>query len=367
MSNCDVILLASGRGVRAGKDKILAELGESNVILRALSPFLRLNYISKIIIVANRDNKDLIKSLTASVKEKPIEIILGGDTRCESVSKGLKKVSAEYTLIHDGARPFLSEALIERVYLSAKEKESAIPVINMVNALRIVKDNKIISIAQREDFKEVQTPQGFLTEKIKLAFSQIKHYEYEDESGIFLKYVEPPNIVLGEEKNRKITSFYDLENINSKAGIGYDIHRLKENLPLILCGVRIPHNKGLIAHSDGDVAIHAIIDALLSAAGLRDIGYYFPDNDEKYKDISSLILLSEVKIKLEKLNLKIISLSLLIIAENPRLSPYVEEMKEKIKSILDINDFTVSLKTNEGIGDIGKEEAIAAYALCNLI
>jgi len=369
MINCDVILLASGQSLRMGKDKMLEELAGSAVIIKALSPFLCMKFIDQIIIVANENNIEKIKSLCENIKTKNILIILGGSSRSSSVAKGLDYVESQYVLIHDGARPFLSCELIERVYLCAKRYNSAIPVLDMNDSVRIVVKKTIVEAVDRIIFKQAQTPQGFFTDDIRSAYEQAGIKVFQDDSEIYLKYITAPKTVEGEESNIKITTPYDLQNINAKVGIGYDVHRLENSLSLTLCGVKIPHYKGLVAHSDGDVAVHALMDALLSACGERDIGYHFPDDDNKYKGISSLELLKKVKAMLDNKNKNINNLSLLITAEKPKLSPYVEDMKDNLVSVLNIDKENLSIifTTTEGLGIVGEEKGIAAFCLCSLV
>ena len=156
--------------------------------------------------------------------------------------------------------------------------------------------------------------------------------------------------------------------MNFRVGNGYDIHRLVEGRELFLGGVKIPHNKGLLGHSDADVALHAVCDALLGAAGLRDIGYYFPPTDAKFEGISSLKLLDEVRTLISQAGWSVVNLDLSIVAEEPKINPHIDEMKKEISKVLVISEDCVGIKatTNEGIDQIGKAEAICAYAVCLL-
>lgn len=154
--------------------------------------------------------------------------------------------------------------------------------------------------------------------------------------------------------------------MNLRVGFGYDIHRTVSNRPLYLGGVKIPYSLGLLAHSDGDVLLHAICDSLLGAAGLRDIGKHFPDTEKKYKNISSLILLKETVHQIKKSGYEIVNIDTMVIAKSPKLSPYIEKMKKTIAKIVGTKNINIKATTNEGIGEIGQGRAICAYAICLL-
>lgn len=149
-----------------------------------------------------------------------------------------------------------------------------------------------------------------------------------------------------------------------KVGFGYDIHKLVKGRPLFLGGIKIPYSKGLLAHSDGDVLLHSICDSLLGSAGLGDIGHQFPNTDKKYKNISSLVLLEKTFVLLKKSGYKIINIDTMLVAKEPKISPYIEKMKTEISKIIRTKNISIKATTNEGIGDIGKGKAICSYAIC---
>jgi len=364
MSNCDVIILAAGVSARAGADKMLYPLLEDTVIERAVQAFLPLPFVDRAIIAANKYNQAQIKKLFKDCALKPIEIVLGGSTRHLSVKAAMQKVSAPYVLIHDGARPFVSSALIQDVYKCACKKGSAIPVLPVTDSIRKIDDSKIIDKLDRENFVFVQTPQGFDSAKLRQAFVLAARTDYTDESELYAEQIEKPAIVTGSETNYKITSLQDLISARVKVGIGWDLHKLKQGIPLVICGVKVPYNKGLDAHSDGDIAIHAIIDALLSASGLPDIGYFFPDTDAAYAGADSMELLAIAYNKVKALNKKINNLSVLIIADKPKLLPYADQMKERLCLALNIKKEQIALhfKTSEG-----QFSSMQSWAICTML
>lgn len=149
-----------------------------------------------------------------------------------------------------------------------------------------------------------------------------------------------------------------------KIGFGYDIHKLVKGRPLFLGGIKIPYSKGLLAHSDGDVLLHAICDSLLGAAGLGDIGQHFPNTDKKYKNISSLVLLEKTFVLVKNSGYKIINIDTMLVAKEPKISPYIEKMKKEISKVIRTKNISIKATTNEGIGELGKGKAICSYSIC---
>ena len=188
--------------------------------------------------------------------------------------------------------------------------------------------------------------------------------DYTDESLLYATCVAPAHVVEGSERNVKLTTQGDLTSLSSRVGIGYDLHKLVPFRKLVLGGIEIAYDFGCLAHSDGDVVIHAIIDAILSAIGERDIGTLFPDDDPRYLDIDSTLLLSEVMDLCKRKNYRIKSVSAIIVLQKPRIGDYIPIMRVKLANVMGIKatDIAISAKTNEGIGDIGEGKAVAVYA-----
>lgn len=359
----DAIILAAGKSSRMTLNKLSFKLGEYSLINNTIKVFADNPLISRIFVVTDDEN---IKNNIISV-EKLVFFVNGGSSRTQSVANALKIANGDYILIHDGARPFLSNCLINRVIECMQKNNSAVPVIPLPDSIRKIKNNVLTEFADREQFCLVQTPQGFNGKQLRHAYSLIGDNTYTDDSEVYSIFFNNPFTVEGETSNKKITFDNDIFGINAKVGIGYDLHRLEQGLPLVLGGIDIPHYKGFIAHSDGDVLVHSIMDALLGMSNERDIGIQFPDTQNKYKGISSLILLKEVKNVLDKKNIKINNINSVIIAQKPKLSGFIPKMIAKIADTLKLHHTQISINvtTNEEVGDIGKEDAVAVYTVCS--
>lgn len=370
MSKNYAIIAAAGSGSRAklNKNKLLAEFDGKTVLEKTVSVFLSAKEIDKILITASETDFETFTELFKS--EDKIEIVLGGATRTESVKHALDRLDGEgVVLIHDGARPFITPELISRCSQEAEEFGSAIASVPPVDTLAIIKDGAIEKTT-RKGILAVQTPQAFEVSLIKKAYAQIKpDDEFTDDTGVFCKYIAPAHPTEGEQNNKKLTYRSDFGTFDKfRVGTGFDLHRLVEGRKLILGGIEIPHVKGLLGHSDADVLAHAIMDALLAAASLRDIGYHFPDTDPKYKDINSMLLFAEVMKLLKENGYKVNNVSATIMAEKPKLKGYIPAITESIAKAADIpvKDVGIGCTTLEGIGIVGREEGIAVQAYCSI-
>lgn len=356
----DVIIPAAGNSTRVGFDKLNENIGELTVLQRTVNAFLGIDGIEKIIIVGDAKIEG-----TVTVK--------GGETRSQSVLNALNEVTAEYVLIHDGARPFVTRNLILSVMETAKISGSAIPSLPITDTVVIKNGTKSAGIADRNSLVTVQTPQGFKTELLKKAFALAREktngFLYTDESTLYSEFIEPCTLVTGDPQNKKITYAADFYGINARVGSGFDLHRFTKDKQLRLCGTDIPYEYGLLAHSDGDVALHALMDALLTAAGERDIGVLFPDTDDKYKDVNSVLLLNRVTDILKNKNLTVQSVNLVIVAQTPKLSPHIETMRKNLSAYLGVSPdkIGISATTTEKVGIIGENKAIASFATVILI
>ena len=355
-----VIIAAAGSGTRMGngENKIFLDINGVPMIRATVDKFMGIDGVKEIIVAYNKSDLDRIKGILSDYNVIYVE---GGATRTQSVSNALKSVTCPYVMIHDAARPYVTKALIKRVMDKTAEGCACIPVVSVKDTVKLVSGNEVKSTLNRDELKLVQTPQGFETAKLIDAYKSANNMT--DDSAVYEAAGYKVYTVDGDYKNIKITTKDDLNK--TRIGNGFDTHRLVEGRKLILGGVEIPHDKGLLGHSDADVLVHAIMDALLSSAGLRDIGYYFPDTDNQYKDISSIELLKRVKGLLDEKNLKVINISASILDEKPKLSKYIPSMKENIARVLEINasDIGISATTTEGIGLVGREEGISVYAV----
>lgn len=366
------IILCAGKGERAGfgYNKLLKDQGGITPFEKVVSVFHRSKSIDEIIIACSSEDLPIFKQKCLD-KSINAAFIIGGKTRTESVRNALDKVSGDVVLIHDGARPFVSSDIIDLCAATARLFGSAITTILPTDTVcEIGKDEEgeYILSSSRKSKRIVQTPQGFKTDLIKKAYSMIKPDDaFTDDSGVFAKYIGKCRLCEGSPDNKKLTFANDFSFSGEVfCGVGFDLHRLVENRKLILGGIEIPHDKGLLGHSDADVLTHAIMDAALSSASLGDIGRHFPDTDDRYKGISSMILLEKVIELLHSRGYKLINVSAVIQAQKPKLAPTVDKIRTNLAKKLGLDESAVGITctTMEGIGIVGREEGIAVTAYC---
>ena len=362
------IICAAGKGNRAGfdKNKLLVPFGgEENCVLQKTLQAFDLPAIDEIVVTSSKEDfAEISKLCLAYPKAKTV---LGGASRSESVYNALKETEADIVLIHDGARPFVTQEIIEGCIHSVKAFGSGICAIPCSDTIAESKDGKILSVPDRNVLKQIQTPQGFFRENILFAYERAmeKGKTYTDDSSIFADYCGFPRLCVGSVNNKKLTYAEDFKTSFARCGFGIDTHAFgKKQDYILLAGVKIPSDSGLIAHSDGDVLIHALMDALLSAAGLKDIGHYFPDTDERYKNADSTKMLKEVLSLVEKKGYAVNNVSIAIQAEKPRLSKYIDGMKNSLASILRLDPTAIGISagTNEGLGYVGEGKGITVNA-----
>ncbi len=361
------VIVAAGKGVRFGKDKLTLPLGALTVIEAAALPFINHCEIDEIIIAVDADKKQSYRDIFEKYQAvKTIKFVIGGATRGESVKAALKAFYGDYVLIHDGARPNITAALIGRVIAKMREKGACVPVVLLKESIRS-KDGALL----REQFSTTQTPQGFDAEKLRLAYDKASEV-YSDDAAVYEAMFGIVSTIEGDTDNIKITYPSDYYGLNGKdilVGVGFDMHRLQKGRKLILGGAEIPFEKGLAGHSDADALIHALMDAILSAVGEGDIGKLFPDTDIKFKDISSMLLLGNVQDIIVKKGYSINNIAATIIAEAPRLASYIPKMCENIGRILGIDSGRIGIAATsaEGLGIVGEGKGIAAYCMVSLI
>ena len=351
-----------------GFDKLTTPIAGRNAIERSVE-LLTLGGCEQLVIVTNRDHEQLINEMELSV---PVTVVYGGKTRTESVQKGLAQTPDGIAVIHDAARCFTPPECVADCIESALRYGSgvlAIPVRDTV----VRTDGTTYETLDRTGIWRTQTPQAFRTEEIKKAYSDAS--EATDDATLYAKHIGTPHLVYGDEKARKLTTAEDwkwakeLYMIYPKIGIGFDTHRLVEDRKLILGGVEIPYDKGLLGHSDADVLIHAIIDAIMGAAALGDIGKAFPDWDESYKGIDSRILLRRTVDMVHKKDMRVVQIDATILCQRPKLRPYIDGMRENLAKDMDLSMECVSVKatTTEGMNDEGKGLCISAQAVAVLL
>ena len=364
-----VIICAAGKGLRAGfsKNKLLTFINGERVLTKTLFAF-DFPAINEIIVTSSQTDYDEITAISKTFERT--SVVLGGETRSQSVYNALQAITSDIVLIHDGARPFVTREVIEDCIQSVKAQGSGVCALPALDTVAVCRDGKIISVPDRTTLYQIQTPQGFFKENILFAYQRALETNdcvYTDDSSVFARFCGTPRLCAGARDNIKLTYAEDFRS-TARCGFGVDTHAFgKEQSFILLAGVKIPSDSGLIAHSDGDVLCHAVMDALLSAAGLRDIGFYFPDSDEKWKNANSMQMLTSVVTMLQERGFAVKNISVAIQAEKPRLAKYIDQMKNALSSVLQIDPTAVGISagTNEGLGYIGEGKGITvnAYAL----
>ncbi|MDE6201310.1 MAG: 2-C-methyl-D-erythritol 2,4-cyclodiphosphate synthase [Clostridiales bacterium] len=366
--NIAAVIVCAGKGERSGLpyNKILHVIGRKTVLEKSLDTFLHTR-VSHITVVTSNDDISAVRDITSAYDN--VTVTLGGDTRAQSVYLGLQAYPCDIVLIHDGARPYVTEDIIEHAIDSAIEYGSGIAAVPCVDTVKRVKGDKAHSLPRAELFN-AQTPQAFRYSEITDAYSRANG-TFTDDAEVYESAGYTPRLVEGAYDNVKLTTPADFINPNKscRIGIGFDLHRLVEGRKLILGGVTLDYHLGLLGHSDADVLTHAIMDALLSAADLPDIGVLFPDTDDKYLGISSITLLKQVLSEVERKGLRIGNISAVIIAQQPKLAPVIGDIRRSLADALNIKvtQINVSATTTEKLGLIGEGNAIAANASCLLM
>ncbi|WP_201454904.1 bifunctional 2-C-methyl-D-erythritol 4-phosphate cytidylyltransferase/2-C-methyl-D-erythritol 2,4-cyclodiphosphate synthase [Ahrensia marina] len=385
-----LVIVAAGRGERAGAQhgpKQYRELGAGTVIEQTLSRFSDFIPATNTSIVIHADDAALLKQATANIDTSQMTIVTGGVTRQESVHAGLQALyeaapHITHVLIHDAARPFVNDDLMFRILeeLGANPEDGVLPTIAVSETLKTVSDGIVTGTASRKDMHRAQTPQAFPFGTILNLHDKAKSQsisDFTDDAALFEWAGMTVRIVEGEAANIKLTYPQDFNgqapmNNNSvpdiRTGNGYDVHRFEEGDKVILCGVEIEFHKKLSGHSDADVGLHALTDALLATCGAGDIGDHFPPSDEKWRGMASHIFLSEAVKIVRQNGGTIMNADVTLVTEAPKIAPYRMAMREKLSELLGISLERCSVKatTNEKMGFIGREEGIMALATASI-
>jgi 2-C-methyl-D-erythritol 4-phosphate cytidylyltransferase/2-C-methyl-D-erythritol 2,4-cyclodiphosphate synthase len=381
------IIAAGGRGLRfgGGSPKQLMEVGGRAILERSVAAFLAHPAVNEVVVALPPPLTDAPPPYLRGAG-KPLRIVSGGARRQDSVANAFRAADAasDVIVIHDAARPFASADLIARTIAAAAESGAAVAAVQAGDTVKRTDEGPadagryVRETIARETIYLAQTPQAFRRDVLDDALAQT--IDATDEATLAERAGHAVRIVEGEASNLKITTRADLvlaEAIarsadrraaparTGRAGIGYDLHRLVEGRPLILGGVTIPFDRGLAGHSDADALCHAITDAVLGAAGAGDIGRHFPDTDPAWKGASSVDLLRRAVEVVRDRGYEIGNVDASVIAERPKLLPYVDAMTANVAAALGISVDRVSIKgkTNEGIGELGRSEAIAVHAI----
>ena len=401
-----VIIAAAGSGKRmgGGLNKQYIVLDGMPVLARSVAVFERNPLIDEIVIVVKAGEEDRCRRdiVEAFGFEKVSRVVAGGSERQYSVKAALGAVDAgcDIVLIHDGARPLVSDETVDAVIFACYETGAAVPAVSVKDTIKEVQQEKPACAAggsgegcesrltvrgtpDRSRLRAVQTPQGFDRALLEEAYGLLDRdggAVVTDDASLVEALGHPVAVVEGEEINIKITTPSDVKkaeimmgdiktDMMPRAGMGYDVHAFAEGRKLILGGVDIPHERGLAGHSDADVLVHAVMDSLLGACAMGDIGRHFPDTDPQYKGIDSLKLLAHVGALLAENGWKIINIDATVIAQRPKIAPHIDKMRENIAEVLKISASQINIKgtTTERLGFEGREEGIAAQSIASII
>ena len=365
MMNNYFIILASGQSKRfnSSKPKQFIKYKNKALFEHSLDKALKSKLFKKIIIVTN-DKKQIKKKYS-----KEVLIIKGGKERSDSsliALKFIKKYKPNNVLIHDAARPNFTIKLLKNLINSLKKNKASIPVISSKDSIKYKVKNQLFNLNRKNSYL-TQTPQAFKFKDVyDLSIKQKS--KIQDEATLFIENNLKLNFIKGEILNNKITFKEDLISPKTYFGIGFDIHRLVKNKKLYLGGIKIPYHSGLKGHSDGDVILHAIIDALLGAMRKKDIGTFFPDNKNKFKNIRSPKMLKPIIEILNNNNFYINNLDINLICEQPKVSKYRAKLINSLSNLLNLDKDLINLKgkTVEKLGLVGNEKAIACETIISL-
>jgi len=367
MSNCFIILAAgkSNRFISKIPKPYIKYKGDI-LINHSINKAILSKKFSKIVVAINKGHKKYIKKLN----KNKVHFIEGGKSRADSSKLSLKylaKFKPKNVLIHDAARPNFSITLINKLLKSLKKSDGVIPVLKTINSIKIIQNKKVLNLDRNKIFLS-QTPQAFNFRKIFNLQKKINS-KTTDDATLFIDNSSKIKMIKGEEKNIKITTKDDIkENLKYYYGIGFDVHRLVKNKELYLGGLKINSKFGTLGHSDGDPVLHAITDSILGACRKGDIGQKFSDQDMKFKNIRSTILLSKVIKEIEMNEFFINNLDINIITQAPKISKYKKKMISMISKLCKIkkNQINIKGKTAEKLGVIGREKAIACEVISSV-
>ena len=375
------IILACGQSKRlkSKSPKQYIEFFEDIILNHTIKIFLKNNEIDHILLVLNKKHKKFFNKI---IQDKKISYTYGGDSRQKSVFYGLKYIKRfkpTNVLIHDANRPFTNTKLISEILKKLRKFKAVIPRIKIQDTIKKVENNKITHL-NRDKIFALQTPQGFKFKELLKKHINANGENFTDDSSLFDDTSKIITYIYGNNENIKITDKSDLKlaeklyyskNKSNFIGLGIDFHRFNNKKgKLILCGVKIPFHKTLIAHSDGDLGYHAISDGILGAISEGDIGIHFPDTSKKNKNLNSAkILKYTYELMKKKINRDIKNIDLTFIGEEPKFSKYQKKMKVNISKLLnlDLNQINIKATTTEKMGPLGNKEGLGAFALVNII
>ena len=375
------VLVAAGSSTRMGFDKLSFDLGGETVLHRSIRAFEQDPLVTEIVLVAGK-NRAFVEQQAADCT-KPVQIVTGGTTRAESAKNGVLAAAGELVAVHDAARPFVSQAVITAALEAAARCGAAAPAVPVKDTIKAAARGNgktvpdaclVYTTPDRSTLYAVQTPQCFDRAEYLAALEELdaeKARLVTDDCSLFELTGRAVQLTQGDYANYKITTREDLprpeqkEEHKMRIGHGYDVHRLVEGRKLILGGVEVPFEKGLLGHSDADVLAHAVMDAVLGAAALGDIGQHFPDNDPAYSGADSLKRARRVAGILKEHGFRIENIDATLLCQRPKLAPYIPAMRQNLADAFGLPVDAVSVKatTEEHLGFTGEGLGIAAHAV----
>jgi 2-C-methyl-D-erythritol 4-phosphate cytidylyltransferase/2-C-methyl-D-erythritol 2,4-cyclodiphosphate synthase len=389
------IIVAAGRGERMGSslNKVYLPIGDRPILLHSIEAFEASIDLDLYVVVTSPAEVNFCRTLLSSYNLlKLADIVPGGAVRQDSVAAGLSALppDCELVAIHDGARPLITAQVLSGAIRRAAWCGAVVVSVPVKDTIKVVGDEQLISSTPvREALWSAQTPQVFNRLLLERAHREadLDGFTGTDDASLVERLGLPVEVYQGQYDNIKVTTQDDLLVASTllerrqdrqmpkahdrwpRTGFGYDVHQFAEGRPLKLGGVEIPGAQGLAGHSDADVALHALMDACLGAAGLDDIGHYFPPADECWRDADSLALLTVVRDKVAATEFLVYQVDVVIAAERPHLAPYLDRMKERIGSVLGIPTTATGIQatTSENLGFVGRGEGMASWAVATLI
>ena len=366
------IVVAAGASRRMGFDKLSYRLPDGRTVLETSCAALAAHpAITQLVLVCG-GNRAACEAIAAACP-KPCAVVQGGATRADSVRNGLAAATGELVAIHDAARPFVSESVITAALTAAAETGAAAPAVPVKDTVKVADPSgRVLDTPDRATLYAVQTPQCFRRALYTQALAAVtgeKARLVTDDCSLFELAGLPVRLTEGDYANYKITTKEDLQKEKTmRIGHGYDVHRLVEDRKLIMGGVEIPYEKGLLGHSDADVLLHAVMDAVLGAAALGDIGKLFPDTDPAFKGADSRALLREAWKRVQAKGYTLGNVDVTIIAQAPKMLPHIPQMRVFIAEDLGchMDDVNVKATTTEKLGFTGRGEGIACEAVALL-
>lgn len=377
------LLVAAGRGTRAASalPKQYVTVGGKPVLRRTVEAFLSHPDIDKVLVVIGDGDRDLYDEAMDGLQNL-LPPVTGGATRQESVRNGLEALAANapgIVLVHDAARPFVSASLVSKMIAACDDRSGAVPALALSDTVKRVEGGEITATVPRETLMTVQTPQAFpfgpLLEAHRLAAKSGRD-DLTDDAAVAALAGMRVRAVAGDKTNMKLTNPEDFgaaermlgTTTETRTAQGFDVHAFGPGKSVWLCGVEVPHTQGLVGHSDADVGLHALTDALLGTIGDGDIGQHFPPSDPKWKGAPSDLFLADAVRRVTERGGRIVNVDVTLVCESPKIGPHRQKMQARIAEIAGITADRVGVKatTSEGMGFTGRREGIVAFAVATI-